>query len=102
MATRPLVVSVEELKQYLRIEHDEEDALIEEMLDSAQTAAEDLCRTEFGDNPDAVPAAIKAAIRMRAGYEYEKRSAPDEKSYNAMRRAFWDLVNPYQDPEKMF
>ena len=39
-----MVLTVDEVKQHLRIEHDEEDSLIEGLIRQAQAAAEDFCR----------------------------------------------------------
>lgn len=101
-ADRDLIVDVDEFKAYMRIEHDLEDDVIESILYAAQEAAEDRCRTTFDGDPDDVPSPVKAAIKLRAGYDYEHRAAPDEKSLNAMEKAFRNLLSPYEDPEKMF
>ena len=42
-----MTVTVPELKAHLRIQHDEEDALLASLLAQAQAAAEDFCRTAF-------------------------------------------------------
>ena len=94
------MVSAAEFKEYQHIDHDHEDALIEGLLTQAQTAAENWCRVEFSEeNP---PGPVILAVKMYAGYHYEHRSAPDEKSYAAMRKAFHDLLSSYCDPDKEF
>ena len=42
-----MIVTVDEVKTHLRIQHDEEDAYIESLIRQAQTAAEDYCRVSF-------------------------------------------------------
>ena len=92
------MVSVEEFKEYQHIDHSHEDALIADLLTQAQTAAENWCRVTFEN----APGPVILAVKMYAGYHYEHRSAPDEKSYAAMRKAFHDLLSPYCDPNKEF
>ena len=42
-----MIVTVDEVKTHLRIQHDEEDDYIESLIKQAQTAAEDYCRVQF-------------------------------------------------------
>lgn len=93
-------VDLEDFKEYLRIEHKSEDVLIESLLEAASSAAENWCRAVFEEG--AVPQEVLLAVKMHAGYHYEHRSEPDEKGYQAMMRAFHDLLAPYVDPDKMF
>ena len=44
------IVTLEEMKAWLKVQYDEEDALIESLILKAQAAAEDFCRTEFGED----------------------------------------------------
>lgn len=94
------IVDIADFKEYQRIQHNHEDILIYDLLDHAEAAAVDFCRREF-DEINA-PGPVKLAIMLHAGYNYEKRSVPDEKSYQAMMRAFRDLIAPYSDPDKEF
>lgn len=95
------IVDLADFKEYMRIQHDHEDYLIENLLTQAETVAADWCREEGFDELSA-PEPVKLAVQMYAGYMYEHRSEPDEKGYAAMKRAFKDLLSPYDDPEKMF
>ena len=53
-----MIVSIPELKAHLRIQHEEEDALLASLLAQAQAAAEDFCRTAFDENaPQTAPRA---------------------------------------------
>ena len=69
------------------------------MKNLAEKAAENWCRREFDENAEEP---VKLAVMMHAGFQYEHRSTPDEKGYQAMMRAFHDLLSPYRDPDKMF
>ena len=42
-----MILTVDEVKTHLRIQHDEEDACIEGLIRQAQAAAEDYCRVSF-------------------------------------------------------
>ena len=103
-----MIVSLEEAKNHLRVQHDEEDALIEGLIQQAQTAAQDFCRVSFepfvddeGNEAD-VPGPVKLAVLLMVGYFYEHREAEDGAGYRTMRRAFTTLLYPYRDPDKMF
>ena len=47
-----MIVTVDEVKTHLRIQHDEEDDYIESLIKQAQTAAEDYCRVQFEPEPE--------------------------------------------------
>ena len=103
-----MVVSLEEAKAHLRVQHDEENQLIEGLIQQAQTAAEDFCRVSFEPflNSDGAaietPGPVKLAILLMVGYFYENREAEDGTGFRTMRRAFLTLLYPYRDPDKMF
>ena len=59
-----MVLTVDEVKQHLRIEYDEEDELIEKLILQAQAAAEDFCRVSFEkDVPEPVRLACLRFVR---------------------------------------
>ena len=89
-----------DFKEYQKIQHNYEDDLVESLLAQAEAAAEDWCRTTFIEYD--APGPVKLAIMLYAGYHYEHRSGIDEKSWNAMHKAFTSLLAPYSDPEKEF
>ena len=104
-----MIVTVDEIKAHLRIEHDEEDGYIESLIKQAQTAAEDYCRVQFepvdenGDPlPTGVPEPVRLAVILMTSFYYENRDVPDMTTYKATRMAFDSLLYPYRDPEKMF
>ena len=104
-----MIVSVDEVKTHLRIQHDEEDDYIESLIQQAQTAAEDYCRVQFepvGDDgklvKQEVPEPVRLAVILMTSFYYENRDIPDMTTYKATRMAFDSLLYPYRDPEKMF
>ena len=94
-----MVLSVEEVKQHLRIEYDEEDELIEKLIMQAQAAAEDFCRVPFEED---APEPVRLACLLFVSYHYENRDIPDMTTYKSMRMAFEHLLYPHRDPAQMF
>ena len=80
-----MTVSVAELKTHLRIQHDEEDGLLESLLKQAQAAANDFCRADF--DADA-PEPVRLAILLMAAHFYEYRDSSDKAAYATMISAF--------------
>lgn len=102
-----MIVTVDEVKTHLRIEHDEEDDYIESLIMQAQAEAEDYCRVSF-EEPDEEcvvpdpPEPVRLAVILMTSFYYENRDIPDMTTYKATRMAFDSLLYPYRDPEKMF
>ena len=94
-----MVLTVDEVKQHLRIEYDEEDELIEKLRLQAQAAAEDFCRVSFEED---VPEPVRLACLLFVSYHYENRDIPDMTTYKSMRMAFEHLLYPHRDPAQMF
>jgi len=94
-----MVLTVDEAKQHLRIEYDEEDELIEKLIQQAQAAAEDFCRVSFEED---VPEPVRLACLLFVSYHYENRDIPDMTTYKSMRMAFEHLLYPHRDPAQMF
>ena len=104
-----MIVTLEELKTHLRIQHSDEDEYLISLLAQAQTAAEDYCRVKFdpiyyeGNSTDVDSLEpVRLAILLMASFYYENRDIPDMTTYKAMRMAFDSLLYPYRDPGKMF
>lgn len=95
----PDLISLAELKAYLRIEHDEEDRFLESLLRSAEATAEIVCKRKFDDPP---PEPVRLAVCLFAGHFNLYRDGGDERGYNAMMTAFKALLSPYVDEAKMF
>lgn len=94
-----MIVSVDELKTHLRIQHNEEDSLLESLIMQAQTVAENHCREVFGYD---APEPVRLAVILMASHFYENRDVSDKAAYATMYTAFKALISPYEIPEKMF
>ena len=94
-----MIVTVDEVKTHLRIEHNEEDSYIEGLIKQAQAEAEDYCRVSF-EEPDPEP--VRLAVILMTSFYYENRDIPDMTTYKATRMAFDNLLYRYRDPAKMF
>lgn len=94
-----MIITVEEAKAHLRIQHDEEDDLIANLIAQGQAAAEDFCRVRFKGR---APEPVRLAILLFVSHYYENRDVPDRQVYVTMRIAFENLLYPYRDPMKMF
>ena len=94
-----MIVTVDEVKTHLRIQHDEEDGYLESLIRQAQATAEDYCRVQFSEP---APEPVRLAILLFVSHYYENRDNPDRVMYATMRVAFENLLYPYRDPDKMF
>ena len=94
-----MVLTVAEVKTHLRIQYDEEDAYLENLILQAQATAEDFCRVSF-ENAAAEP--VRLAVLLMVSFYHENRDNPDQQAYAAMRAAFENLLYPYRDADKMF
>lgn len=94
-----MIVTEDEVKVHLRIQHDEEDEYISSLIAQAQAAAEDYCRVQFSDP---APEPVRLAVLLMVSHFYENRDNPDRQVYLTMRMAFQNLLYPYRDPAKMF
>lgn len=94
-----MIVTEDEVKVHLRIQHDEEDEYISSLIAQAQAAAEDYCRVQFSDP---APEPVRLAVLLMVSHFYENRDNPDRQVYLTMRMAFQNLLYPYRDPTKMF
>ena len=74
-----MTVSVAELKTHLRIQHDEEDSLLESLLKQ-----------------------VRLAILLMAAHFYEYRDSSDKAAYATMLSAFHALLYPHRVIEEMF
>ena len=94
-----MIVTIDEVKAHLRIEDDDEDDYLENLIAQAQSVAEDFCRTQFSE---AAPEPVRLAVLLFVSHYYENRDNPDRAVYGTMRIAFENLLYPYRDPDKMF
>ena len=84
-----MIVTVDEVKNHLRIEDDDEDMYLESLIAQAQAVAEDFCRTQFSE---AAPEPVRLAVLLFVSHYYENRDNPDRAVYGTMRIAFENLL----------
>ena len=94
-----MIVSIPELKAHLRIQHEEEDALLSSLLAQAQAAAEEFCRISFDAN---APQTARLAVLLMASYFYECRDLSEKNGYNIMTAAFRALLYPHRSADLLF
>lgn len=71
-----LTITVQEAKLFLRVDHDDEDALLEELITSAKAAADQFLNNPFlaaDGSPGPIPAVIKTWCLRRVSMLYEHR-----------------------------
>lgn len=71
-----MLITLEEMKNYLRVDFDDDDALIEALITAATRICMDILRTEDTDELSACENA-KAAILYTVAYLYEHREEAD-------------------------
>ncbi len=69
-----LVVTLEKTKQWLRVEGDLEDALIESLIQAAEELVEGVLRFSISEYEENVPEAVKHAIYFAVSKLYEERN----------------------------
>ena len=87
------------LKQSLKVDYDDEDELIEELVMQARAAAEDYVGAEYPI--EETPPLMRAAIQLMAGYFFEHRSDAGGKEYKDMRSAFNNLLYSMRENDVM-
>ena len=81
-----MMVTLEEMKNYLRVDYEDDDALIENLIAAAKRQFKDILRTD--DNADLEQAENgKIAVMFTAAYLYEHREEADHHALNLTLRA---------------
>ena len=75
-----MVVTLEEMKNYLRVDYDDDDAQIADLIAAAEKQCMDILRTDSEDDLAAAGNG-KIAVMYTASYFYEHR---DEADYHAL------------------
>ena len=89
------MLTLTEPKMHLRVDHDDEDVLIEALMATATAACADFLNMDAADLVVAVPAPIKSAALLLIGSLYEQRESQGDRPYNK-NPAFEALLNPYR------
>lgn len=71
-----MLVSLEEMKNYLRVDYEDEDVLLEHFIMSAERLCMDIMRTDDKDTLTSEPNA-KTAVLYTVAYLYEHREDAD-------------------------
>ena len=71
-----MIVSVEEMKNYLRVDYDEDDGLIENYITSAERLCMDILRTDDRADLEAYPTG-RTAVLYTVAFFYEHREEAD-------------------------
>lgn len=82
-------------KLHLRVDHNDEDALIQSLMDTATAACADYLNMPAADLVVAVPAPVKSAALLLVGALYENRESQGERPFHK-NPAFEALLNPYR------
>ena len=89
------MLTLQETKLHLRVDHSDEDVLILSLIDTATAACADYLNMPAADLVVAVPAPIKSAALLLVGALYEQRESQGERPYNK-NPTFEALLNPYR------
>ena len=81
-----MTVTLDEMKNYLRVEHDDDDELIQDLIWSAEKTAMDITRTEELDSFYSSENS-KIAVMYTVAYLYEHREAADHHGLTLMLRS---------------
>ncbi len=72
-----MIVTLEEMKTYLRVDYPDEDDLISGLIGTAEELVTHVTRMALGDLPIAVDGNIKTAVLYAVAYLYEHREDAD-------------------------
>lgn len=81
-----VMVTLQEMKNYLRVDDDDDDALIETIIASAERQCMDILRTDSEEELASVQNG-KTAVMFTAAYLYEHREEADHHALNLTLRA---------------
>ncbi len=81
-----MAVTLDEMKNYLRIDQDEDDALIEKLISGSEKLCKDILRNEEPDE-DSI---YRTAVLYAVSYLYEHR---EEADHTALMRTLRDLLS---------
>ena len=89
------MLTLPETKLHLRVDHNDEDALIEALMTTATAACADYLNMAAADLVVAVPAPVKsAALLMVAGLYENREDVSDRQLYR--NDTYYRLLNPYR------
>ena len=86
------MLTLYEAKAHLRIDHNDEDELLQAYMDAAEASVADYLGIEL---PSAMPAPVRAAILLRVGDLYENREGQTDRPLHG-NKTFERLLQPYR------
>lgn len=89
------MLTLAETKLHLRVDHNDEDALIAALMATATAACADYLNMEAADLVVAVPAPVKSAALLLVGTLYEQRESQGDRQFYK-NPTFENLLNPYR------
>ena len=89
------MLTLPETKLHLRVDHSDEDALIEALMTTATAACADYLNMAAADLVVAVPAPVKSAALLLVGDLYSSREAVGDRQFYK-NPTFENLLNPYR------
>lgn len=81
-----MLVTLEEMKNYLRVDYDEDDALIENIIGASERLCMDVARMDSMEEFSVVENA-KVSVLYAAAYLYEHREEADHRALTLTLRA---------------
>ncbi len=89
------MLTLPETKLHLRVDHYDDDALIQMLMDTATAAAADYLNMPLEQMTTTVPSPIKSAALLLVGNLYENRESMSDRPYSK-NPTFEALLNPYR------
>lgn len=82
-----MLVTLREVKEYLRIDTDDEDDVVASLMQNAETLCKDVARVEKVEDFEALGEVAKQAVLYSTAYLYEHRENADYHQMTLMLRA---------------
>lgn len=89
-----MLVTLDEMKLFLRLDSSEDDATVETLIQSAQDLCLNIIRKDVTAFSDDVPGLLKTAICYAVTYLYEHR---DEADFHALEQTLRHLLAPMRE-----
>ena len=88
-----MIISIKEVKNYMRVDFEDDDELIEQLIDTAQKLCMEIIRTDDISVFESDNSSYKTAVLYAVAYLYENREKPD---YNLMKLTLRALLANYR------